>query len=42
LLTLAEADTKTYERKYGRLLWLTHLYRRFLTYGVGRKDPSET
>jgi len=42
LLALAEADTETYERKYGRLLWLTHMYRRFLSRGVSGKDHSGT
>jgi len=36
LLELVDADTRTYETKYSRLLWLTHMFNRFLSRG-GRK-----
>ena len=38
-LELVDADTRTYETKYSRPLWLTHMYKRFLSRS-GRKTKD--
>jgi len=42
LRKLVEADTRAYETKYARLLWLTHLYNRLLSRNRRKRKDSVT